>query len=149
MTIYSAYASKEAFFLPTTTVHKVEDVRQISKPLELSLKKNNHNLYAIVGDNLDILCLGTVKKETIKNNTIYVGQKVYAFDKKILCDYYQYKVRNYCKKQEDTISASEHILSATQNAYATFYTDQIHRCRQKIKDAQRQYKLLIKNIKQL
>jgi hypothetical protein len=149
MTLYFGYAPKETFFLLTTTVGKVEDIRQISKPLELTAKPTNKNLYAIVGDDQRILCLGMVKKETIRSESVYVGQKVYAFDKKTLCDYYRYKVRDFCNQQENIIAQSERLLRNGGRSDGSFYEGQIHRCGNKIKDAQRQYKTLIETIKQL
>lgn len=153
MTLYCGYipntTAVNLTFVETPTITKVSNVQQLSTALSQEKRKKNNNMYALVGEELQVCCLGMVKKETIRNQSIYVGQKVYTFDKKTLCDYYRYKVRDFGNLQENTITQTERLLANGSSGYRNFYEKQIHRCINKIKDAQRQYKTLIETIKQL
>ena len=90
MTLYWGYRENKSCnqnFLPSNSLGKVEDVVQFSKPHK---DKKNNNIYALVGDTLDIYCLGMVKEQTPKyKGKLFLGQKVYATSKEELCIYYR------------------------------------------------------------
>ena len=78
MTLYWGYRENKTCiqsFLPSNSLGKVEDVVQFSKPHK---DNKNNNTYALVGDTLDIYCLGMVKEQTTKyKGKLFLGQKVY------------------------------------------------------------------------
>ena len=94
MTLYWGYRENKTCiqnFLPSNSLGKVEDVVQISKPHK---DNKNNNTYALVGDTLDIYCLGMVKEQTTKyKGKLFLGQKVYATSKEELCIYYREAVK--------------------------------------------------------
>ena len=108
MTLYWGYRENKTCiqnFLPSNSLGKVEDVVQISKPHK---DNKNNNTYALVGDTLDIYCLGMVKEQTTKyKGKLFLGQKVYATSKEELCIYYREAVKRYRSVIDDAIKKAE------------------------------------------
>ena len=132
---------------------KIENVCKIAKPLSVLSKAKNNNLYALVGEDLEVLSLGMLKElKSKEGKTIYVGQKVFTTEKKILCDYYREKAQEFRKRLHDSIKLTTMLydqLSETNNSLMDFYKGQLERYKLRIKDTEKCYKEIIENIKQL
>lgn len=158
MTLYWGYRENKACnqnFLSSNSIGKVENIVQFSKPHK---DKKNNNIYALVGDTLDIYCLGMVKEQTPKyKGKLFIGQKVYATSKEELCIYY----REAVKKHRDTLDAAmkraeknltildSQINAITNTNYYNWARSEIERLKQTIKESEAQYKHLIERIKKL
>ena len=103
-------ATKHEQFLPALPVFlAVDDVVQFSKSHK---DKKNNNIYALVGNKLDIYCLGMVKEQTPKyNGKIFLGQKVYATSKEELCLYYKEAVKKHRKIVDAAMKRAEQYLT--------------------------------------
>ena len=151
----------ETPFVSTLKVSKIEDVRNISKGLSITKYTNpdkkgtdNHNVYALVSDELTVCPLGIMN--TMKNKkqrTIYVGQKVFTTTKEDLCDYYREQVQKKHIKMQETLKLAQKNLrqcARIPNDYAEqFWTNKIEYVTRNVKDTQDQYKKLIEKIKNL
>ena len=158
MTLYWGYRENKACnrtFLPSNSIGKVEDVVQFSKPHK---DKNNHNTYALVGDTLDIYCLGTVKEQATKyNGKIFLGQKVYALSKEDLCLYYKDAVRQHRNIVDEAMKRAEQCIANLDLNVNVYNRDfqyhwaigEIERLKHIIKDSESQYKNPIERIKKL
>ena len=111
MTLYWGYRENKACnqnFPPSNSVGKVEDVVQFSKPHK---DKKSNNIYALVGDTLDIYCLGIVKEQTPKyKGKLFLGQKVYATSKEELCIYYREAVKRHRSVLDAAMKGAEQYL---------------------------------------
>lgn len=157
MTLYWGYRENKTCiqsFLPSNSLGKVEDVVQFSKPHK---DNKNNNTYALVGDTLDIYCLGMVKEQTTKyKGKLFLGQKVYATSKEELCIYYREAVKRYRSVIDDAIKRAEQYLINLQTNI-TAYSDYQYNCAQNeiewlkriIRESESQYKHLIERIKTL
>ena len=143
MTLYWGYRENKTCiqnFLPSNSLGKVEDVVQISKPHK---DNKNNNTYALVGDTLDVYCLGMVKEQTTKyKGKLFLGQKVYATSKEELCIYYREAVKRYRSVIDDAIKKAE------QYQY-NWAQNEVERLKQIIRESESQYKHLIERIKTL
>lgn len=143
MTLYWGYRENKTCiqnFLPSNSLGKVEDVVQISKPHK---DNKNNNTYALVGDTLDVYCLGMVKEQTTKyKGKLFLGQKVYATSKEELCIYYREAVKRYRSVIDDAIKKAEHYQY-------NWAQNEIERLKQIIRESESQYKHLIERIKTL
>ena len=157
MTLYWGYRENKTCiqnFLPSNSLGKVEDVVQISKPHK---DNKNNNTYALVGDTLDIYCLGMVKEQTTKyKGKLFLGQKVYATSKEELCIYYREAVKRYRSVIDDAIKKAEQYLislqtnmTETANYQYNWAQNEIERLKQIIRESESQYKHLIERIKTL
>ena len=133
-------------------VSKIEDVRQISKPHK---SKKTNNLYALVGDDLDVFCLGMVEKKTTKhNNIIYLGQNVFATSKEELFIHFRDTAKKHMEKLRQSIKKikdyRDKMLKRTgcEQQYE-WQTTQIKELEEIIKESQKQYKELIQKIKEI
>ena len=133
-------------------ISKIEDVRQISKPHK---SKTTNNLYALVGDDLDVFCLGMVEKKTTKhNNTIYLGQNVFTTSKEELFIHYRDAAKKHMKKLKQLIKniKGHRDKMLTQTGSERQYeceTKRIKELEESIKESQKQYKELIQKIKEI
>lgn len=143
MTLYWGYRENKTCiqnFLPSNSLGKVEDVVQISKPHK---DNKNNNTYALVGDTLDVYCLGMVKEQTTKyKGKLFLGQKVYATSKEELCIYYREAVKRYRSVIDDAIKKAEHYQY-------NWAQNEVERLKQIIRESESQYKHLIERIKTL
>ena len=143
MTLYWGYRENKTCiqnFLPSNSLGKVEDVVQISKPHK---DNKNNNTYALVGDTLDVYCLGMVKEQTPKyKGKLFLGQKVYATSKEELCIYYREAVKRYRSVIDDAIKKAEHYQY-------NWAQNEVERLKQIIRESESQYKHLIERIKTL
>ena len=143
MTLYWGYRENKTCiqnFLPSNSLGKVEDVVQISKPHK---DNKNNNTYALVGDTLDVYCLGMVKEQTTKyKGKLFLGQKVYATSKEELCIYYREAVKRYRSVIDDAIKRAEHYQY-------NWAQNEVERLKQIIRESESQYKHLIERIKTL
>ena len=157
MTLYWGYRENKSCnqnFLPSNSLGKVEDVVQFSKPHK---DKKNNNIYALVGDTLDIYCLGMVKEQTPKyKGKLFLGQKVYATSKEELCIYYREAVKRHRSVIDDAIKRAEQYLislqtnmTETANYQYNWAQNEIERLKQIIRESESQYKHLIERIKTL
>lgn len=157
MTLYWGYRENKACnqnFLPSNSLGKVEDIVQFSKPHK---DKKNNNIYALVGDTLDIYCLGMVKEQTPKyKGKLFIGQKVYATSKEELCIYYREAVKKHrgvldaaMKRAEQYLTNLQTNVTAHANYQYNWAKSEIERLKQTIKESEAQYKHLIERIKKL
>ena len=159
MTLYWGYRENKACnqnFLPSNSLGKVEDVVQFSKPHK---DKKNNNIYALVGDTLDIYCLGMVKEQTPKyNGKLFLGQKVYATSKEELCLYYKEAVKKHRNIVDAAMKRAEQYLTNLDSDINLIYNrdfqynwakSEVERLKQIIKESESQYKHLIERIKTL
>ena len=127
---------------------------QFSKPHK---DNKNNNTYALVGDTLDIYCLGMVKEQTTKyKGKLFLGQKVYATSKEELCIYYREAVKRYRSVIDDAIKRAEQYLislqtnmTETANYQYNWAQNEVERLKQIIRESESQYKHLIERIKTL
>ena len=157
MTLYWGYRENKSCnqnFLPSNSLGKVEDVVQFSKPHK---DKKNNNIYALVGDTLDIYCLGMVKEQTPKyKGKLFLGQKVYATSKEELCIYYREAVKRHRSVLDAAMKRAEQYLTNLQTnitAYSGYQyncaQNEIEWFKQIIRESESQYKQLIERIKKL
>ena len=157
MTLYWGYRENKSCnqnFLPSNSLGKVEDVVQFSKP---NKDKKNNNIYALVGDTLDIYCLGMVKEQTPKyKGKLFLGQKVYATSKEELCIYYREAVKRHRSVLDAAMKEAEQYLTNLQTnitAYADYQYNwaqiEVERLKRIIRESEYQYKQLIERIKTL
>lgn len=148
MTLYWGYRENKACdqnFLPSNSIGKVEDVVQFSKPHK---DKKNNNIYALVGDTLDIYCLGMVKEQTPKyKGKLFIGQKVYATSKEELCIYYREAVKKHRSVLDAAMKRAELIYN--RDFQYTWAKSEVERLKQIIRESESQYKHLIERIKTL
>lgn len=154
MTLYWGYRENKSCnqnFLPSNSLGKVEDVVQFSKP------HKDNNIYALVGDTLDIYCLGMVKEQTPKyKGKLFLGQKVYATSKEELCIYYREAVKRHRSVLDAAMKGAEQYLTNLQTnitAYADYQYNwaqiEVERLKLIIRESESQYKHLIERIKTL
>ena len=163
MTLYWGYKELKGLgnFLPSNIIKigKVENIVQFSKPHK---DKKNNNIYALVGDTLDIYCLGMVKEQAPKyKGKLFIGQKVYATSKEELCIYYREAVKKHRGALDAAMKRAEEKLSSksldayaytTENNRAYIYRwarMEIERLKVIITQSESQYKQLIEDIKKL
>lgn len=159
MTLYWGYRENKSCnqnFLTYNSIGKVEDVVQFSKPHK---DKKNNNIYALVGDTLDIYCLGMVKEQKTKyKGKLFIGQKVYATSKEELCLYYKEAVKKHRNIVDAAMKRAEQYLtnldSDTNLIYNrdfqyTWAKSEVERLKQIIRESESQYKHLIERIKTL
>lgn len=157
MTLYWGYRENKACnqnFLPSNSVGKVEDVVQFSKPHK---DKKSNNIYALVGDTLDIYCLGIVKEQTPKyKGKLFLGQKVYATSKEELCIYYREAVKRHrsviyatIKRAEQYLISLQTNITANANYQYNWAQNEVERLKRIIRESESQYKHLIERIKTL
>jgi hypothetical protein len=147
MTLYWGYRENKACdqnFLSSNSIGKVENIVQFSKPHK---DKKNNNIYALVGDTLDVYCLGMVKEQKTKyKGKLFIGQKVYATSKEELCIYYREEVKKHRGVLDAAMKRAEQCLTNIQYSWAK---SEIERLKQTIKESEAQYKHLIERIKKL
>jgi hypothetical protein len=159
MTLYWGYRENKGCnqnFLFSNSIGKVENIVQFSKPHK---DKKNNNIYALVGDTLDIYCLGMVKEQTPKyKGKLFIGQKVYATSKEELCIYYREAVKKHrglidaeMKKAEQYLTNldSDTNLIYNRNFQYNWAKSEVERLKQIIRESESQYKHLIERIKTL
>lgn len=159
MTLYWGYRENKACnqnFLFSNSIGKIENIVQFSKPHK---DKKNNNTYALVGNTLDVYCLGMVKEQTPKyKGKLFIGQKVYATSKEELCIYYREAVKKHRGVLDAAMKRAEQYLtnldSQTNTITHTNYMynwakSEIERLKQTIKESEAQYKHLIERIKKL
>ncbi len=157
MTLYWGYRENNScnqIFLSFSSIGKVENIVQFSKPHK---NKKNGNIYALVGDTLDIYCLGMVKEQTPKyKGKLFIGQKVYATSKEELCIYYREAVKKHrsvldaaMKRAEQYLTNLQTNVTAHANYQYNWAKSEIERLKQTIKESEAQYKHLIERIKKL
>ena len=159
MTLYWGYRENKACnqnFLFSNSIGKVENIVQFSKPHK---DKKNNNIYALVGDTLDIYCLGMVKEQTPKyKGKLFIGQKVYATSKEELCIYYREAVKKHRSVLDAAMKRAEQYLTNLDSDTNLIYNrdfqynwakSEIERLKQTIKESEAQYKHLIERIKKL
>lgn len=157
MTLYWGYRENKSCnqnFLPSNSLGKVEDVVQFSKPHK---DKKNNNIYALVGDTLDIYCLGMVKEQTPKyKGKLFLGQKVYATSKEELCIYYREAVKRHRSALDAAMKGAEQYLvnlqtniAANANYQYNWAQIEVERLKRIIRESESQYKHLIERIKTL
>lgn len=159
MTLYWGYRENKACnqnFLFSNSIGKVENIVQFSKPHK---DKKNNNTYALVGNTLDVYCLGMVKEQIPKyKGKLFIGQKVYATSKEELCIYYREAVKKHRGVLDAAMKRAEQYLtnldSQTNTISHTNYQynwakSEIERLKQTIKESETQYKRLIERIKKL
>lgn len=158
MTLYWGYRENNScnqIFLSSNSIGKVENIVQFSK----SYGNNNRNLYALVGDTLDIYCLGMVKEQTPKyKGKLFLGQKVYATSKEELCIYYREAVKKHRSILDAALKRAEQYLTSlysqtniitSANCHYDWAKREIESLKQRIKESETQYKHLIERIKRL
>jgi hypothetical protein len=157
MTLYWGYKELKGLgsFLPSNIIKigKVENIVQFSKPYK---DKKNNNIYALVGDTLDIYCLGMVKEQAPKyNGKLFIGQKVYATSKEELFLYYREAVKKHrgaldaaMKKAEEKLS-NKHLDTCSTGYIYRWARIEIERLKVSITQSESQYKQLIEDIKKL
>ena len=159
MTLYWGYRENKAcnqIFLPSNSLGKIEDIVQFSKPHE---DKKNNNIYALVGDTLDIYCLGMVKEQKAKyKGKLFLGQKVYATSKEELCTYYREAVKRHRSIVDAAMKRAEQYLTNLDSDTNLIYNrdfqynwakSEVERLKQIIRESESQYKHLIERIKAL
>ena len=133
-------------------VNKIEDVRQISKPHK---SNKTNNLYALVGDDLDVFRLGMVEKKTTKhNNTIYLGQYVFTTSKEELFIHFRDTAKKHMKKLRQSIKnikdyRDKMLIPIEDERQYEWETRQIKELEESVKESQKQYKELIQKIKEI
>lgn len=159
MTLYWGYRENKACnqnFLFSNSIGKVENIVQFSKPHK---DKKNNNTYALVGNTLDVYCLGMVKEQIPKyKGKLFIGQKVYATSKEELCIYYREAVKKHRSVLDAAMKRAEQYLTnldsqtnitAGTNYMYNWAKSEIERLKQTIKESEAQYKRLIERIKKL
>ena len=159
MTLYWGYKENKGLinFLPFERIGKVENIVQFSKPYK---DNKNNNIYALVGDTLDIYCLGMVKEQAPKyKGKLFIGQKVYATSKEELCLYYKEAVKKHrgaldaaMKRAEEKLSSKSLDAYSSDDNRAYIYRwarMEIERLKIIITHSESQYKQLIEDIKKL
>jgi len=162
MTLYWGYKERKGLgnFLSSSMVRvgKVENIVQFSKPHK---DKKNNNIYALVGDTLDVYCLGMVKEQAPKyNGKLFIGQKVYATSKEELFLYYREAVKKHrCALDAAMKIAEEKLSSKSLDTCPTEKNNsgyiyrwarmEIERLKLIITQSESQYKQLIEDIKKL
>ena len=153
MTLYWGYRESKACnqnFLSSNSIGKVENIVQFSKPHK---DKKNNNIYALVGDTLDVYCLGMVKEQKTKyEGKLFIGQKVYATSKEELCIYYKEAVKKHRNIVDAAMKRAEQYLTnidSHTNYQYNWAKSEIERLKQTIKESEAQYKYLIERIKKL
>ena len=159
MTLYWGYKENKGLsnFLPFEKIGKVENIVQFSKPYK---DNKNNNIYALVGDTLDIYCLGMVKEQAPKyKGKLFIGQKVYATSKEELCLYYKEAVKKHrgaldaaMKRAEEKLSSKSLDAYSSDDNRAYIYRwarMEIERLKIIITHSESQYKQLIEDIKKL
>lgn len=159
MTLYWGYRENKGCnqnFLFSNSIGKVENIVQFSKPHK---DKKNNNIYALVGDTLDIYCLGMVKEQAPKyKGKLFIGQKVYATSKEELCIYYREAVKKHRDVLDAAMKRAEQCLSNLDsqvnkitytNYQYNWAKSEIERLKRTIKESEAQYKHLIERIKTL
>ena len=159
MTLYWGYKENKGLsnFLPFERIGKVENIVQFSKPYK---DNKNNNIYALVGDTLDIYCLGMVKEQAPKyKGKLFIGQKVYATSKEELCLYYKEAVKKHrgaldaaMKRAEEKLSSKSLDAYSSEDNRAYIYRwarMEIERLKIIITHSESQYKQLIEDIKKL
>lgn len=161
MTLYWGYKELKGLgnFLPSNIIKtgKVENIVRFSKPYK---DKKNNNIYALVGDTLDIYCLGMVKEQAPKyNGKLFIGQKVFATSKEELFLYYREAVKKHrgtldaaMKKAEAKLSNKPLDTCSTEDSRGYIYRwarMEIERLKVIITQSESQYKQLIEDIKKL
>lgn len=153
MTLYWGYRENKACnqnFLFSNSIGKVENIVQFSKPHK---DKKNNNTYALVGNTLDVYCLGMVKEQTPKyKGKLFIGQKVYATSKEELCIYYREAVKKHRGVLDAAMKRAEQCLinlDSHTNYMYNWAKSEIERLKQTIKESEAQYKHLIERIKKL
>jgi len=156
MTLYWGYRENSGCdqnFLFSNSIGKVENIVQFSKSHK---DKKSNNIYALVGDTLDIYCLGMVKEQTPKHKgKLFIGRKVYATSKEELCIYYREAAKKHRGVLDAAMKRTEQYL--TNIGSQTIHSDyeycwakiEIGRLKQRIKESEAQYKHLIERIKKL
>lgn len=160
MTLYWGYKENKGCnqnFLFSNSIGKVENIVQFSKSHKD--KKNNNNIYALVGNTLDVYCLGMVKEQATKyKGKLFIGQKVYATSKEELCIYYREAVKKHRGILDAAMKrAEEYLTNLDSQTNIIGYTDykynwaksEIERLKQRVKESEAQYKHLIERIKKL
>lgn len=160
MTLYWGYKEHKGLgnFLPSNIIKtgKVENIVQFSKPYK---DKKNNNIYALVGDTLDIYCLGMVKEQAPKyNGKLFIGQKVYATSKEELCLYYREAVKKHRDVLDAAMKRAEQYLTNLDSDTNLIYNrdlqynwakSEVERLKLIIRESESQYKNLIERIKKL
>jgi hypothetical protein len=159
MTLYWGYRENKRCnqsFLFSNSIGKVENIVQFSKSHK---DKKNNNIYALVGNTLDVYCLGMVKEQTPKyKGKLFIGQKVYATSKEELCMYYREAVKKHRGILDAAMKrAEQYLINLDSLTNIIGYTDykynwaksEIERLKQTIKESEAQYKHLIERIKKL
>lgn len=162
MTLYWGFRENNACnqlssqnFLVSISIGKIENIVQFSKPHK---DKKNNNIYALVGNTLDVYCLGMVKEQKAKyKGKLFLGQKVYATSKEELCIYYREAVKKHrrvldaaMKKAEQHLANPDSQINANAQIYLYNWAKrEIERLKQTIKESEAQYKHLIERIKKL
>jgi len=159
MTLYWGYRENKGCnqnFLFSNSIGKVENIVQFSKPHK---DKKNNNIYALVGDTLDIYCLGMVKEQAPKyKGKLFIGQKVYATSKEELCIYYREAVKKHRGVLDAAMKIAEQYLSNLNSevnkiTYTNYQYNwakgEVERLKRIIKESEAQYKHLIERIKKL
>lgn len=157
MTLYWGYRENTCNqkFLVSNSIGKIENIVQISKSHKD--KKSNY-IYALVGNTLDVYCLGMLKEQTPKyKGKLFIGQKVYATSKEELCIYYREAVKRHrgaldaaMKKAEQRLTNLNSQTNTITNTYQyNWVKSEIERLKQTIKESEAQYKHLIERIKKL
>jgi hypothetical protein len=154
MTLYWGYKENKASnqnFLPSNSIGKVENIVQFAKPHK---DKKNNNIYALVGDTLDVYCLGRVKGQTTKyKGKLFIGQKVYATSKEELCIYYREAVKKHRELLDAAMKMTEEYLTSLDTQTSEYQYEwaesEVERLKQRIKESEAQYKDLIERIKKL
>ena len=153
MTLYWGYRENNSCnqnFLSSNSIGKVENIVQFSKPHK---DKKNNNIYALVGNTLDVYCLGMVKEQNTKyKGKLIIGQKVYATSKEELCLYYREAVKQHRSIVDAALKRAERYLTnldlVAYNQYS-WAKSEIEILKQRIKESEAQYKHLIERIKKL
>lgn len=159
MTLYWGYRENKSWdqnFLFSNSIGKVENIVQFSKPHKY---KKNNNIYALVGNTLDVYCLGMVKEQKTKHKgKLFLGQKVYATSKEELCIYYREAVKKHRAVLDAEMKKAEQYLTNLDSNTNIIYNrvfqynwtkSKVERLKQTIKESEAQYKHLIERIKKL
>lgn len=152
MTLYCGYAPTNRVdkeFIKSTDIIKIINVKQIAKPYT----NTNNNLYALIGDKLEVLCLGNVKQENT-NIPLYIsGQKIFSTNKKLLAQFYKKQTKLHSNKVKETIKHLRYAQSILNTKIPTYedsyhwYLTKINTYNNKLEQMQQNYKTLLQNIK--
>ena len=140
-------------FIQNTIINKLENINNIGKGIILpktpiSNEKTNNNIYAITKD-YNVITLGMNKIINKNNDIIYEGQRVFTTNKYILAQYYKEKIHIKITQIKNRIKQLQNLLSLDDKTwYDTPYLEsKIIQYQQKIKEIQKQYKLILQHIK--